>query len=437
MKVSLLPKFDNNNGWLRILPDLPEPQVVTGSLSFDYVVIGGGYGGLAAARRLGELNPGASVALVDAGRIGNNSAGRCSGFIIDHAHNIRAKSFADAPDESRKGIALNRAGLEWLAEIVQSQGISCGWRPEGKVHAAASDAGVAQLEIFAASLEAVEEDYTMMDAAELESKFGTSFYQRGLLAPHTVLVQPAELVVALARTMPANVTVFEDSPVIDVTYGPPHQLACARGTITTNTLVLTVNGFGEGFGFFSRHLLPLITWGSLTRQLTQAELERLGGEESYGIIPAHPAGTTVRRLAGGRILIRNQYTYSARSDVTVNNEAIAAVHRKSFEARYPMLSKVEFEYTWGGALSLSRNGAGVCGQLQPGVWASMVYQGTGMAKGTISGKYLAELMMGERPQLLEVLTMGSSPSRNYPEPFNRWGVRLNTRWRRHQAGVEE
>ena len=67
----------------------------------------------------------------------------------------------------------------------------------------------------------------------------------------------------------------------------------------------------------------------------------------------------------------------------------------------------------------------------------MVYQGTGMAKGTISGKYLAEHMVGQAPELLPVLTGGTQPSRNFPEPFNGWGVRLNARWRRMQAGSEE
>ena len=71
------------------------------------------------------------------------------------------------------------------------------------------------------------------------------------------------------------------------------------------------------------------------------------------------------------------------------------------------------------------------------VYATMVYQGTGIAKGTISGKYLAEHIMGHHDPLLEVLRAGGEPSRNYPDPFNRWGVRLNTRWRRHQAGAEE
>ena len=78
MKLGVLPKNDNNNGWLRILPELPTANVLTDSHTFDYAVVGAGYTGLAAARRLAELLPDARIALIDAGRVGNNAAGRCS-----------------------------------------------------------------------------------------------------------------------------------------------------------------------------------------------------------------------------------------------------------------------------------------------------------------------------------------------------------------------
>jgi glycine/D-amino acid oxidase-like deaminating enzyme len=310
------------------------------------------------------------------------------------------------------------------------EGIDCDWRMEGKMHAAASDKGARMLESFRHSLEAIDEDYTMHDAADLERRFGTDFYKIGLHAPHTALVNPAALATGLARTLPSNVTVYEVSPVTAVDFGPPHTLHTARGSIRANRLILAANGFGEGFGFFRKRLIPLITWGSMTRRLTDDEADRLGGDENYAIIPAHSAGTTVRRRPDRRILIRNQYTFSRRSDVRQGRTKAAAIHRKSFEARYPMLPDAEFEYSWGGALSLSRNGSGMCSEVAPSVFATMVYQGAGMSKGTMSGKLLAERIMGEADPRVELLTGGTAPSRNYPEPFNSWGVRINSRWRR-------
>ena len=437
MKVTLLPSYDRQNAWLQILEPLDDPLVLSGDIAVDYAVVGGGYGGLAVARRLAELDPNSSIALIEADRIGNNAAGRCSGFIIDHAHNIRAKGFAEDPERAKRTIALNRDAIAWLRQIVKRESIECDWRMEGKTHAAASERGVRFVERFRASLESIDEEFTMLGASELKRRFGTSFYQVGLHAPHTALVNPAALVVGLACTMPANVTVFEASPVTSVDYGPPHTLRTSEGSVLASVLIVAANGFGEGFGLFRNRLIPLITWASMTRARTEDEADRLGGDENYAIIPAHPAGTTVRRRPDGRILIRNQYTFSRRSNIHAGREKAAKIHRRSFEARYPMLSDVEFEYSWGGALSLSRNGSGVCGEVKPGVFATMVYQGTGMSKGTISGKLLAEQIMGRSDPRVELLTGDARPSRNIPGPFNRWGVMINSRWRRWQAGVEE
>lgn len=73
--ISLLPKYDRQNAWLEILPPLPPATMLEGAIEADHVVVGGGFGGLAAARRLAELNPAASIVLIEADRIGNNAAG--------------------------------------------------------------------------------------------------------------------------------------------------------------------------------------------------------------------------------------------------------------------------------------------------------------------------------------------------------------------------
>ena len=65
MKVTILPDYDRQNAWLEILAPLDEPNVLSGEVAADYAVIGGGYGGLAVARRLAELDPGASIVLIE------------------------------------------------------------------------------------------------------------------------------------------------------------------------------------------------------------------------------------------------------------------------------------------------------------------------------------------------------------------------------------
>jgi len=436
--VSLAPQYDSQNAWHEILPPPGAANVLTGQHNADYVVIGAGYSGLAAARRLAELHPDATIALIEGGRIGNNAAGRSSGFAIDHAHNIRAKSFAENVEPAKREVALNREALDWLESTIVANSIDCDWRREGKYHAAATAKGEKLLEGFAASLDAIDEDYTRHDAVDLKATFGSDFYRSAIHAPHSYLVQPAAMVRGLAETMPSNVTVYESSMVTSVDFGPPHTVATNNGSIRTPLLVLANNGFIEGFGFFKKQLIPMITWGSMTRELTDNEVDRLGGVESYGIIAAHPAGTSVRRTASRRILVRNIFSYSRESTIVGRPlETARKTHRQSYLNRYPMLADVPFEFTWGGALSLTRNGAPVFGELRPAVWATVVHNGVGIAKGSISGKLLAEKMSGLSSNSIALMDAKGRPSRNFPEPFNSWGVRLNARWRRQQAGLEE
>ena len=65
--VTLLPRYDRNNGWFETLPEVPPAAPLSGPTEADVVVVGAGFTGLAAARRLAELRPEARILLVEAG----------------------------------------------------------------------------------------------------------------------------------------------------------------------------------------------------------------------------------------------------------------------------------------------------------------------------------------------------------------------------------
>ncbi len=435
--VAPLPRMDNRNGWLEILPPLPPANVATGSHAFDYVVIGGGFTGLAAARRLAELNPDSSVCLIDAGRIGNNAAGRCSGFAIDQAHNIRATDFAVEIESEKNQITLNRAGQDYLRDVVQTHDIDCDWREQGKVHGAATPRGQELLKAYSGNLDLLGAEYEHLDATRMKQITGTNFYTAGLFTPGTILIQPAALVRGLAETMPANVTVFEDSPVTAIDYDQVQRLRTASAVITAPTVILANNGFASRFGFYDDHIIPISTFGSLTRQMTDEEIAILGGEISWGIIPADPFGTSVRRTADNRILIRNIYSYSPDLNSGEDTRLWArGKHERSFRNRFPMLPKLELEYTWGGPLALSRNGAPVFGKLADRVFASACHNGVGIARGTICGKLIAEDVSGQDSGLLQIMRNAARPSKLLPAFMMHIGIRANFAVRRMRAGRE-
>ncbi len=439
LKCRHLPQDDGRCGWYATLPPPPPAVPLKGAAEADWVVLGAGLAGLAAARRLAELQPNAAIAVVDARRVGFGSAGRNSGFIIDLPHNLASHDYTGDRTDDLMQMRLNRGAIDYLRGIVRAHRIDCDWREQGKLHGAVEAHGVAALETFAKGLSALGEQYRVLDARDMKAVTGTDFYRAGVHAPGAVLVQPAALVRGLAATLPANVKLYEDAAVREMVLGKPHTLVTDGGRLTAPRLILANNAYAAQFGGLGLkgRILPIYTYGSLTRRLDSRELAALGGEESWGLIPADPMGTTVRRMASGRICVRNTFTYNP--DVSAGAgrlERARAAHRRSFERRFPMLPGVELEYTWGGALCLSRNGGTPFGEIAPGVFSAVCQNGLGMTRGTISGKLIAEYALGMDGELLDIMLKQPKPAANPPEPLLGIGIRSTLAWKEWKAGLE-
>ena len=83
---ALLTDMRQAPGWYAILPRPAPANRLKGRQTADWVVVGAGVTGLAAARRLAELAPEARIILLDQYRVGFGASGRNSGFIIDTPH---------------------------------------------------------------------------------------------------------------------------------------------------------------------------------------------------------------------------------------------------------------------------------------------------------------------------------------------------------------
>jgi glycine/D-amino acid oxidase-like deaminating enzyme len=235
-----------------------------------------------------------------------------------------------------------------------------------------------------------------------------------------------------------NVTVYEETPVVEVTYGAPrHVLRTPNGEIHARNLILANNGFISEFGFYAHSAIPVYTYASLTRPLTDAELRRIGGRGTFGLIPAESFGTTCRRTADNRLFIRNIYDYCDDFHTTKAQIARARkTHQASFDRRFPEVSPIGFEHTWGGALSLAQNGGAIFGDLADRVYGVGFCNGTGVSKGAVFGKAIAEHACGMSSHTIDILLKRTRPSRAYPRPITALGVTVTTRYRLWKAGME-
>ena len=148
--------------------------------------------------------------MLDAVRIGTGPYGRNAGFMIDLPHDISSDGYGSDLERHKRQIAMNRAAIAFAADAVREyELLGEAFEAVGKMNAAVTDKGLANNTSFAAHLTALGEDHTLLDADQMQGITATAFYQGGLHAPGTAMIQPAIFVRCIARGLEPLVDFFE------------------------------------------------------------------------------------------------------------------------------------------------------------------------------------------------------------------------------------
>ena len=226
------PEFaTDGHGWSELLPQRRPTPALQGSHRVAWAVIGAGLTGLACARRLAALHPEQEILLLDARCVGQGASGRNSGFVV--ATSQFNGGFEPSQLENYRRInRINRVGLDLLDAQVAANDIECQWRRNGFIHTAVDQVALREYDFFRRYLEALEIDHLVLDAGDLQARLGSALYQAGIAIGDGALVQPAALVRGLADSLPANVRLHEQSPVLEIIDGKPLRLRLADAEVT-------------------------------------------------------------------------------------------------------------------------------------------------------------------------------------------------------------
>lgn len=398
-------------------------------ISADIAIIGAGYTGLAAAKRWRELAPDDVISIVEASEIGEGNPGRNSGFLLEIslANDADPKQLA----KMKNCNSLLAKTLEKIVAEVTDASLDCQLKRVGTYRAAAGQQGIKSLAQYRAFLEAADLPFQALNRKELNERLGTRFYQQGLYSPHCFLAQPAALIRNLAEQLPNGIELYENTAVLSLRESNSRWLIeTPEGNITANKVIVANNAFAKSLGIGKSQLVAMYTYAGITPVLGNSDLENLGSDKNWGLLPTHRLGSTLRRTEDGRLLVRCLYSYEREMQPQQIEKELAL----NLGKRFPQLNSVAFEHIWGGAVGFTFNGGTVFGEVKPGMYVSAGCNGGGVIKGSLFGELLANLAHGQN--VPDVPQLFGTASWMPPEPVRALGFQIVSRLERYRGRAE-
>ncbi len=426
----------DENGWNALLPQRKKSVAKPLPQRVKWTVVGAGLTGLACALRLATMHPNDKILLLDAREIGQGASGRNSGYAVAVSH------FSGTYDDKKKHNfqrinRINQAGLDILRAQIQQYKIDCQWDENGFYHTAADTVSMREHAYFLHYLDALEVPHTALNQDQLQARLGTPLYKRGVHIPQGALLQPAALVRGLALSLPPNVHLAENTAVLKIESGTPNILHLAEQSLKTDKLILAVNYEAGKLGFLRRRILGSTLSGSVTRVLTDPEMDSLGSLKQWGALSLHSGGATMRLTQDRRLCLRNTAEYHGGKLLNrAELEHRKSVHRAAFDKRFAALAHVPFEYSWSGVEGISRNGTNFFGQQSSNIYLAGGFNGSGVSRGTAFGTALAEYASGHSSPLIDDCLASAPASYMPPRPFLDIGALFTVRNRFRGVGLD-
>jgi glycine/D-amino acid oxidase-like deaminating enzyme len=361
---------------------------------YDVAVIGAGFTGLGAARRLAK--EGRSVVVLEAGAVGSGASGRNGG----HVNNGLAHSFlaAQAAFGTERAKAMYRAfdeGIETLERIIAEEGIDCAFRRGGKLKLASK---AAHYEGIARNCEAIrretDPDVTMLSRADLAREIGSVEFHGAMLQPKSAMMHMGRFVVGLAEAVAGyGSTIHEEAPVISrKPAGAGLELVTPRGSVRADKVLLATGAYTTAeFGYFRRRIVPVGSFLLATRPLTNAEVA-VTLPSNRTCVTSLNVGNYFRLSPDNRLLFGGRARFSAVSDQTSDARS-GAILQAALARIFPQLRGIEIDYCWGGLVDMTADRYPRAG-FADGLYFAMGYSGHGAQVATHMGEVMADLMMG-------------------------------------------
>jgi glycine/D-amino acid oxidase-like deaminating enzyme len=429
--------------WLEEAGEVASLPTLSGDLSADVLIVGGGYTGLWTAWHLKKLEPDVRVVLLEADVCGRGPSGRNGGFCNSmwfSLPNMRARWGDEA------GLAVARAAREAINGVEAfclDEGVDAWFRRGGYLQVSTAPAhDGAWDEAVAACRELGESGAVQaLDPAGVAKRCASPAFRGGAFYPDAATVQPARLALGLRRRLlAAGVEIFERSSVRRLAGAGDFVVAMATtksnartgggvvartaaGTVRAGAAIVAIGGAAKAPRAPLRNSLTVSSSHIVLTEPVPELLEEIGwtgGEcitDSRALIDyfrTTPDGRIAFGWGGGRIAMGARLR--GRSELDTDVVAAAAEHLYAY---FPGLAGKGLTHAWGGPVDVSPTHLPLVAPLRGGrVFAAAGYTGNGVGPSHMVGRALASLALDRRDDHSRLPFVDPAPRCVPPEPLH-------------------
>ena len=414
---------DNNCGWIDYKNQRTNINKLEKDLSCDYLIVGAGFTGLSAARKLGQINKNKKIVLIDAQIAGEGASSRNSGYLVDTTLNDGFTSNKDISNYKKK-TEIYSLGIKAVKKFKEKYQVDCDWNECGKYFASSKLEDEKKVKDFSNLLKNLNFKNSILYQKDLKKKIGTNFYKVGLFTKGGILLHPGKLIKGMVKALPENITLYENTSLIKWKKNNDHiDCTFEKNKIKTKKIIFCTNGFLSKLGVKKRYNFPITLTASMTRPLTDEEFSFIGKPKEWGVLPVRPMGATIRMTKDRRILIRN--TAELKKPESISKEEFRKrvyFHRIGIQKRFPILPKDIINSSWSGVVCRSGNSSQIFEKLDDNIFVAGCYNGSGIGVGTLFGEQIALMSEGQSSDEISIIKTKKKPSWLPPQPFLNMGI---------------
>ncbi|MFL2886548.1 MAG: NAD(P)/FAD-dependent oxidoreductase [Candidatus Pelagibacter sp.] len=434
-KINL--KNDNSCGWLNLLQKRTNIKILNNDLKSDYLIVGAGYTGLSAARKLSEIDKSKKIIIIDAQLAGEGGSSRNSGYLVDTTLNDGFTSNKDLKDYKKK-VKIYDLGIKAVKKYVKEYQVDCDWNDSGKYFASSKLEDENKVKLFSDLLTSLNFKNKILFKDKLCKRLGTSFYNIGIYTNGGILLNPAKLVKSMIDTLPENIELYENTQLLKwKKINDKIECKFSKNKITTNKIIFCTNGFLRSLNIKKNYSFPITLTASMTRPLSDEEFKSIGSPKEWGVLPIRPMGATIRLTKDKRILIRN--TAEVRNANSMKEHDLKErvnLHSSGIKKRFPILPDNLIENSWSGIVCRSGNGSQIFEKLDKNIYAAGCYNGSGIGVGTFFGEQIAYMASNQQSDNISIIEERKKPNWLPPQPFLNLGIYTRLAYERFKARTE-